>query len=62
MWDWKAQPDWKEINEALTGTPDSCIVEVDTGGDSFAVVVTEKCNASRPQALFRQALRERARS
>lgn len=41
-WDWKEQPDWKEINEYLKEL--SCrpyFQEVNTGKDGYAVLISD---------------------
>ncbi len=43
-WDWKAQPPWDEVQEALRGTfsDGPHFYEVDTESDSYAVVVANR--------------------
>lgn len=38
-WDWKEQPDWDDINFALTLDNDAFIIPVESGSDQFACVV-----------------------
>lgn len=54
-WDWKAQPDLSQIGEAVRrlsgGRCD--LREADTGGDSYAVVITGRVmDGAEAQTLF----------
>lgn len=42
-WDWKDQPDLEKIGEMIRSFPDGCrdLREVDTGGDSYAIVLSD---------------------
>lgn len=40
-WDYKEQPPWKRINEALFDVPHVYIFEVETGTDQFGIVIAE---------------------
>jgi len=57
MWDWKDQPDLKWLNESLQDVFNKknapCITQVDTGGDSYAVVVSgEIINDKQAQKIY----------
>lgn len=39
QWDYKEQPDWDKINEAIDAQCDPCIFPVESGSDQFAIVI-----------------------
>ena len=45
-WDWEDQPDWDEVNKAISQFDSPEIVSLeDTGCDSFAIAVKDKSRA-----------------
>lgn len=49
-WDWKSQPDWDEINDALQDQECPRIFVVDSGTDQFAIVIGDRRVNTEAQA------------
>lgn len=51
-WDWREQPDWAEINFALTQDNDAFVIPVESGSDQFACVVAQKDTTTEQAQRF----------
>ncbi|WP_143960261.1 hypothetical protein [Litoribacter populi] len=54
-WDWKAQPDWQGIEDAITDIMDKgykpSFHDMETGGDDHGLLITSVQNISTEKAM-----------
>lgn len=60
FWDWKAQPDWGEINRLLRKTPNPMVLPFEIGDDNVWIAIVSRDVRDLPVEQVRRAIAKEA--